>query len=125
MGLVVKQGLPCSSCYGFVHTVSVLDVFYNLHFLSSHIRCIEEIAFVESATIRVQTPTCLSRRMTQSVDFAKLWPGVASLLLVLPGAHAMDGGDAVAFVLGIAISVVGFCACLGFYSRKRRGETGM
>lgn len=58
------------------------------------------------------------------VNIVKLLP-VISLLFVLPGAEAMDGGDAIAFILGIAISVVGFCACLGFYARKRHGDVGM
>ncbi|XP_069085054.1 small integral membrane protein 30 [Pleurodeles waltl] len=63
--------------------------------------------------------------MTAFVNIFKLLPLIISLLSVLPGAEAMDGGDAIAFILGVAISVVGLCACLGFYARKRRGDVGM
>ncbi|XP_033889384.1 small integral membrane protein 30-like [Acipenser ruthenus] len=44
------------------------------------------------------------------------------ILSLLPTAEAFDGGDAVALLLGMTISVVGFCACLGWYSRKRNGQ---
>ncbi|XP_078076018.1 small integral membrane protein 30 [Mustelus asterias] len=46
----------------------------------------------------------------------------ACLLAVLPGAEALDGGDAVALLLGLALSVVGVCACLGWYSRRRNAQ---
>lgn len=45
---------------------------------------------------------------------------VAVTLVSLPGAQALDGGDAVALLLGLAISTVGLCACLGWYSRRRQ-----
>lgn len=41
--------------------------------------------------------------------------------LVRP-AQAFDGGDAVALLLGMAVTVVGFCACLGWYARRRNGQ---
>ena len=41
------------------------------------------------------------------------------LTLFLPTVSAFDGGDAVALLLGLGISVVGFCACLGYYARSR------
>ncbi|XP_027006938.1 small integral membrane protein 30-like [Tachysurus fulvidraco] len=55
------------------------------------------------------------------------FPGVfaASCLLflcVLQPVEAYDGGDAVALLLGMAVTVVGFCACLGWYSRRRSGQ---
>ncbi|NXD09654.1 SIM30 protein, partial [Nothocercus nigrocapillus] len=43
------------------------------------------------------------------------------LLLVLPAVEALDAGDTVAFLVGLAVSVIGFCACLGLYARKRNG----
>ncbi|NXE22982.1 SIM30 protein, partial [Ardeotis kori] len=45
-----------------------------------------------------------------------------SLLLVLPVVEALDTGDTIAFLLGLALSVIGFCACLGLYARKRNGQ---
>ncbi|NWU83653.1 SIM30 protein, partial [Onychorhynchus coronatus] len=45
-----------------------------------------------------------------------------SLLLVLPVVEAMDAGDTIAFLLGLAVTVIGFCACLGLYARKRNGQ---
>ncbi|XP_048864888.1 small integral membrane protein 30-like [Brienomyrus brachyistius] len=49
---------------------------------------------------------------------------VLALLLLssVPGAEALDTGDAVAILLGMAITVVGFCACLGWYARSRSGR---
>ncbi|KAL6460001.1 hypothetical protein MHYP_G00317600 [Metynnis hypsauchen] len=35
------------------------------------------------------------------------------LSALVPTVEALDGGDAVAVLLGMAITVVGFCACLG------------
>ncbi|KFU94644.1 Putative transmembrane protein LOC401397, partial [Chaetura pelagica] len=53
---------------------------------------------------------------------SKLFLVLMSLLLVLPVVEAMDAGDTIAFLLGLAVSVVGFCACLGLYARKRNGQ---
>ncbi|NXT24395.1 SIM30 protein, partial [Syrrhaptes paradoxus] len=47
---------------------------------------------------------------------------LVSLLLVLPVVEALDAGDTIAFFLGLAVSLVGFCACLGLYARKRNGQ---
>ncbi|XP_032298852.1 small integral membrane protein 30 [Coturnix japonica] len=53
---------------------------------------------------------------------SKLLLVLTSLLLVLPAVEAMDAGDTIAFLLGLAVSVIGFCACLGLYARKRNGQ---
>ncbi|NXP74334.1 SIM30 protein, partial [Ramphastos sulfuratus] len=53
---------------------------------------------------------------------SKLFLVVVSLLLALPVVEALDTGDVIAFLLGLAVSVVGFCACLGLYARKRNGQ---
>ncbi|NWX53138.1 SIM30 protein, partial [Steatornis caripensis] len=53
---------------------------------------------------------------------SKLFLVLVSLLLVLPVVKALDAGDTVAFLLGLAVSVIGFCACLGLYARKRNGQ---
>ncbi|XP_068128831.1 small integral membrane protein 30 [Hyperolius riggenbachi] len=45
-----------------------------------------------------------------------------SLCFVLPGAEAMDEGDAIAILLGLVLTGIGFCACLGFYARSRDGR---
>lgn len=45
-----------------------------------------------------------------------------SLFFVLPGAEAVDTGDAIALLLGVVLSVTGICACLGVYARKRNGQ---
>ncbi|XP_042191355.1 small integral membrane protein 30-like [Callorhinchus milii] len=42
---------------------------------------------------------------------------------LVPAAEALDGGDAVALLLGIAVCTVGVCAGLGWYSRKRNGQS--
>nr|XP_033815129.1 small integral membrane protein 30 [Geotrypetes seraphini]XP_033815130.1 small integral membrane protein 30 [Geotrypetes seraphini]XP_033815131.1 small integral membrane protein 30 [Geotrypetes seraphini] len=44
------------------------------------------------------------------------------LLCLLPTAEAMDGGDAVALLIGISISIFGFCICLGYYAKKRNEQ---
>ncbi|KAK6488218.1 small integral membrane protein 30-like [Huso huso] len=44
------------------------------------------------------------------------------ILSLLPTVEAFDGGDAVALLLGMTISIVGFCACLGWYARTRNGQ---
>uniref|UniRef100_A0A8C9LDB1 Uncharacterized protein n=1 Tax=Pavo cristatus TaxID=9049 RepID=A0A8C9LDB1_PAVCR len=43
---------------------------------------------------------------------SKLLLVLTALLLLLPVVEAMDAGDTIAFLLGLAVSVVGFCACL-------------
>ncbi|NWR71551.1 SIM30 protein, partial [Centropus unirufus] len=53
---------------------------------------------------------------------SELFLVLISLLLVLPVAEALDAGDTIAFLLGLAVSVIGFCACLGLYARKRNGQ---
>ena len=32
---------------------------------------------------------------------------------------SFDGGDAAALIIGLIIGILGICACLGAYSRKR------
>ncbi|XP_053170103.1 small integral membrane protein 30-like [Scomber japonicus] len=44
------------------------------------------------------------------------------LLSMIPPAEAYDAGDALAMLLGTIITVVGFCACLGWYARRRNGQ---
>lgn len=39
--------------------------------------------------------------------------------LFLPGVEAFDAGDAIALVLGLMIGILGICACLGYYARRR------
>jgi len=39
--------------------------------------------------------------------------------LFLPGVEAFDAGDAIALVLGLIIGILGICACLGYYARRR------
>uniref|UniRef100_UPI0037E7E2FD small integral membrane protein 30 n=1 Tax=Semicossyphus pulcher TaxID=241346 RepID=UPI0037E7E2FD len=38
---------------------------------------------------------------------------------LVPPAEAYDAGDALALLLGTILSVVGFCAFLGWYARRR------
>ena len=45
-----------------------------------------------------------------------------SFLSLVPAAEAWDAGDAAALLLGTVVSVVGVCACLGWYARRRRGQ---
>lgn len=45
-----------------------------------------------------------------------------SLLIGVPAVEALDTGDALAILLGMLLSAVGLCACLGLYARKRNGE---
>ncbi|KAM8973890.1 small integral membrane protein 30 [Pelodytes ibericus] len=45
-----------------------------------------------------------------------------ALFFTFPGVKAMDEGDAIAVLLGVVITVIGFCACLGYYARKREGH---
>ncbi|NXS08647.1 SIM30 protein, partial [Neodrepanis coruscans] len=53
---------------------------------------------------------------------SKLFLVLLSLLLMSPVVDALDAGDTIAFLLGLAVSVVGFCACLGLYARRRNGQ---
>uniref|UniRef100_A0A3Q3LKU4 Small integral membrane protein 30 n=1 Tax=Mastacembelus armatus TaxID=205130 RepID=A0A3Q3LKU4_9TELE len=43
------------------------------------------------------------------------------LSLISP-AEAYDAGDALALLLGTVVAVVGLCACLGWYARRRNGQ---
>ncbi|XP_077401402.1 small integral membrane protein 30 [Vanacampus margaritifer] len=42
-----------------------------------------------------------------------------TFLQTISPAAAYDAGDAVALLLGTVVAMVGFCACLGWYARKR------
>ncbi|XP_076986454.1 small integral membrane protein 30-like [Tamandua tetradactyla] len=44
------------------------------------------------------------------------------LLLVLPVVEAVEAGDAIPVLLGVALSITGICACLGVYAQKRNGQ---
>ena len=53
-------------------------------------------------------------------DSAKFLPLVLLFLsLLFPGVAAFDAGDAIALVLGLVIGILGICACLGYYARRR------
>lgn len=41
------------------------------------------------------------------------------ILLQVSGVEAFDAGDAIALVLGLVIGILGICACLGYYARRR------
>uniref|UniRef100_A0A8B9BM45 Uncharacterized protein n=1 Tax=Anser brachyrhynchus TaxID=132585 RepID=A0A8B9BM45_9AVES len=56
--------------------------------------------------------------MSSTGSTSKLFLALASLLLVLPAVEAMDAGDTIAFLLGLAVSVIGFCACLAEAAKK-------
>ncbi|XP_053321524.1 small integral membrane protein 30 [Spea bombifrons] len=60
--------------------------------------------------------------MAISGEIYRLVAIFVSLCFMLPGVKAMDEGDAIAVLLGVVITVVGFCACLGYYARKREGH---
>ncbi|KAI1239284.1 hypothetical protein IHE44_0012399 [Lamprotornis superbus] len=57
-------------------------------------------------------------RMPSTKNTSKLFLVLVSLLLVLPVVEALDAGDTIAFLLGLAVSVIGFCACLGFRAQS-------
>ncbi|XP_059367862.1 small integral membrane protein 30-like [Carassius carassius] len=44
------------------------------------------------------------------------------LLTLVQTAEAFDGGDAAALLLGATVTLVGVCACLGWYARRRNGQ---
>ncbi|XP_067283353.1 small integral membrane protein 30-like [Pseudorasbora parva] len=44
------------------------------------------------------------------------------LLALVQTTEAFDGGDAVALLLGATVTLVGICACLGWYARTRNGQ---
>jgi len=41
------------------------------------------------------------------------------LLINVPAVAAFDAGDAIALVLGLVFGILGICACLGYYARRR------
>ncbi|KAG6928859.1 small integral membrane protein 30 [Chelydra serpentina] len=53
---------------------------------------------------------------------SKVFLVLISLVLMLPVVEALDAGDAIALLLGIVLTIIGFCACLGLYARKRNGQ---
>ncbi|PSN56084.1 hypothetical protein C0J52_05866 [Blattella germanica] len=40
---------------------------------------------------------------------------------LVSASHGFDFGDALALMIGMAIGIIGMCACLGCYARKRAG----
>ncbi|XP_049623615.1 small integral membrane protein 30-like [Suncus etruscus] len=45
-----------------------------------------------------------------------------SMFSALPVFEAAEAGDALAFLLGVVLSITGTCACLGVYARKKNGQ---
>lgn len=45
------------------------------------------------------------------------------LLFMSQPVSAFDGGDAAALVIGLVLGILGICACLGAYARKRAGTS--
>ncbi|PAA53221.1 hypothetical protein BOX15_Mlig010363g3 [Macrostomum lignano] len=39
-------------------------------------------------------------------------------------AHAFNAGDTIALILGLAIGILGICACIGVYARRKAGNSG-
>lgn len=37
----------------------------------------------------------------------------------IPSVAAFDAGDAIALILGLVIGILGICACLGYYARRK------
>ncbi|XP_068076835.1 small integral membrane protein 30 [Danio rerio] len=44
------------------------------------------------------------------------------LMMFVKTTEAFDGGDAAALLLGASVTIVGLCACLGWYARTRNGQ---
>jgi len=44
---------------------------------------------------------------------------VALIIICVKEANAFDGGDAAALIIGLVVGVLGICACLGYYARRR------
>ena len=63
----------------------------------------------------------LRRKMA---TFKFLFQVFAYLLFYLcqPVAASFDGGDAAALVIGLVLGILGICACIGAYARKRAGS---
>ncbi|XP_048692067.1 small integral membrane protein 30 [Caretta caretta] len=53
---------------------------------------------------------------------SQLFLVLLSLVIMLPVVEALDTGDAIALLLGVVLTIIGFCACLGLYARKRNGQ---
>ncbi|XP_077690321.1 small integral membrane protein 30 [Eretmochelys imbricata] len=53
---------------------------------------------------------------------SELFLVLLSLVIMLPVVEALDTGDAIALLLGVVLTIIGFCACLGLYARKRNGQ---
>ncbi|XP_072233834.1 uncharacterized protein [Leuresthes tenuis] len=67
----------------------------------------------------LSTATEENLNMAPKLELAVIvWLMVASLIAP---AEAYDAGDALALLLGTVVTVVGFCACLGWYARRRNG----
>ena len=45
-----------------------------------------------------------------------------TIALIVEPVHAFDGGDTAALILGLMIGILGICACVGAYARKRAGN---
>ncbi len=41
------------------------------------------------------------------------------LLFLCSKASAFDGGDAIALILGLLIGLLGICACIGAYAKRK------
>ena len=42
--------------------------------------------------------------------------------LAVAPVEAFDGGDVAALIIGLMIGILGICACIGVYARKRAGN---
>lgn len=59
-------------------------------------------------------------------NMASVWWNFAVLFAVIllfftQPVAAFDAGDAIALILGLVIGIMGICACLGAYARRKEG----
>ncbi|GAU94623.1 hypothetical protein RvY_06361 [Ramazzottius varieornatus] len=45
-----------------------------------------------------------------------------AFLWICPFVSAFDAGDGICLMLGLTLTIMGFCACLGAYARKRAAD---
>ena len=45
-----------------------------------------------------------------------------TIALIGTPVEAFDGGDVAALIIGLMIGILGICACIGVYARRRSGQ---
>lgn len=53
----------------------------------------------------------------------ELWQILLIFAALIPVVAAFDAGSAIALIFGLVFGILGVCACIGYYARRKNGTS--